>query len=169
MIVEEEVRATDRPPAPHRPVAPVERRRGYQTLLLATDLTDVSEVATERAIELAAALGARLVVVNVINPTDRIVGTALPAAMSARVDQLRADREGPVMAVVERARSRGLDCTFLLWTGVPGPGIVAAAESEAADVVIVGTRGLDRAGRFLLGSVSDYVVYHCQCPVLVAR
>ena len=63
----------------------------------------------------------------------------------------------------------GIDAAFLLWTGEPGQGIVAAAEAEAADLIVVGTRGLDRAGRFLLGSVSDYVVYHSLCPVLVAH
>ena len=47
--------------------------------------------------------------------------------------------------------------------------IVAAAESEDADLIVVGTRGLDRTGRFLLGSISDYVVYHSNCPVLVAH
>lgn len=146
-----------------------DRRHDYRTFLLATDLTQISEVATERSIELAAALGVRLVVVNVINRTDRIVGTGLAEAMDARFDQLRADREGPLTAIVERARARGLECTFLLWSDMPGPGIVAAAESEDADMVIVGTRGPDRAGRSLLGSVSDHVVYHSHCPVLVAR
>ncbi len=145
------------------------RWRKNATLLLATDLTSISEVAAEQSIELAVALDARLVVVNVINPTDRIVGSALSPNTPARVDQLRADREGPLMAVVESARHRGLDCAYLLWTGLPGPGVVAAAEAEDAQMVIVGTRGLDRAGRFVLGSVSDYVAYHCHCPVLIAR
>jgi nucleotide-binding universal stress UspA family protein len=135
-----------------------------RTILLATDLTDVSEVATQESIELAASLNARLLVVNVIDPASR-----LSAPRPARIDQQRAEREQPLLAVVGRARARGVDSTYLLWTGEPGQSIVAAAEAEGADLVVVGTRGLDRAGRFLLGSVSDYVVYHAACPVLVAR
>jgi nucleotide-binding universal stress UspA family protein len=88
---------------------------------------------------------------------------------TTRVDQQRAAREVPLLQIVNRARARGVDAAFLLWTGEPGQGIVAAAHAEGADMVIVGTRGLDRAGRFLLGSVSDYVVYHSTCPVMVAR
>jgi nucleotide-binding universal stress UspA family protein len=141
----------------------------HRTLLLATDLTPASEVAAQKAIDLAVALHARLVVVNVINATDRVVGTLIPPSAKARVDQLRSDREGPLLAIVEHARSLGLESAFLLWTGEPGSGIVAAAEAENADMVVVGTRGLDRADRFLLGSVSDFVVYHATCPVLVAR
>jgi nucleotide-binding universal stress UspA family protein len=135
-----------------------------QTVLLATDLTPASDAATRQAINMAASLGARLLVVNVIDQG----GPVSPLA-AVRVDQQRAVREGPLLAIVNRARARGVDAAFLLWTGEPGQGIVAAAEAEGADMVIVGTRGLDRAGRFLLGSVSDYVVYHSACPVMVAR
>lgn len=135
-----------------------------RTVLLATDLTPASDAATRQAISMAASLGARLLVVNVIDKG----GPVSPLA-TTRVDQQRAVREATLLQVVDRARARSVDAAFLLWTGDPGQGIVAAAEAEGADMVIVGTRGLDRAGRFLLGSVSDYVVYHCACPVMVAR
>ncbi|MEO8625884.1 MAG: universal stress protein [Candidatus Limnocylindrales bacterium] len=138
-----------------------------RTILLATELTPVSEAATRQAIEMAASLGARLLVVNVIGQGER--GEVLPYSPNPRVDQQRAVREGPLLQIIERARTRGVEAAFLLWTGEPGQGIVAAAEAEDADLIIVGTRGLDRAGRFLLGSVSDYVVYHSACPVMVAR
>ena len=138
-----------------------------RTVLLATDLTAASEAATRQAISMAASLGARLLVVNVIDLGEG--GQVSPLSSLARVDQQRAVREGPLLQIVDRARTRGVDAAFLLWTGEPGQGVVAAAEAEGADLVIVGTRGLDRAGRFLLGSVSDYVVYHSACPVMVAR
>jgi nucleotide-binding universal stress UspA family protein len=138
-----------------------------RTVLLATDLTPVSDAATRQSIEMAASLGARLLVVNVIDLGER--GQVSPLTQVARVDQQRAEREGPLLGIIDRARSRGIEAAFLLWTGEPGHSIVAAAEAEGADLVIVGTRGLDRAGRFLLGSVSDYVVYHSGCPVMVAR
>ncbi len=140
-----------------------------KTVLLATDLTAASEVATDQAIDLAASIGAKLLVVNVIDPGQPGGGPVAPYPSVVRVDQQRANREGPLLNIVERARIRGIDGAFLLWTGEPGLGIVAAAEAESADLIVVGTRGLDRAGRFLLGSVSDYVVYHSSCPVLVAH
>jgi nucleotide-binding universal stress UspA family protein len=133
------------------------------TILLATDLTAVSDDATRQAIDLAALLEARLLVVNVIDQLERVVGRVV------RIDQLRAEREPALLGLVERARERGVEAAFLLWTGEPGRSIVAAAAAENADLIVVGTRGLDRAGRFLLGRVSDHVVYHAACPVLVAK
>jgi len=139
-------------------------RGRLRTLLLATDLGPVSEQAAAQAIELAASLGARLLVVNVVDPTGQPVD-----GRARRVDQQRAEREPSLHELVGKARLRGVETTYLLWTGEPGRSIVAAAEAEGADLIVVGTRSLDRAGRFLLGSVSDYVVYHAGCPVLVAR
>ena len=51
----------------------------------------------------------------------------------------------------------------------PGEIIVDMAEKESASMVVMGTRGLGKIRRTLLGSVSDYVVHHCGCPVLVCR
>ena len=133
-------------------------------VLLATDLSPVSDVATGCAVDLAARLGARLLVVNVIDPARRAPGYRGP-----RMDQLRTDREAALLEIVGAARSRGVEATFLLWTGEAAKSIVAAVEAEGADMVVVGTRAMDKAGRFLLGSVSEYVVYHAACPVLVAR
>lgn len=49
----------------------------------------------------------------------------------------------------------------------PGEGIVAVAEHEKANLIVMGTRGLDVIRRTLLGSVSDYVLRHSRIPVLV--
>ncbi len=49
----------------------------------------------------------------------------------------------------------------------PGEGIMAVVESENANLIVMGTRGLDMIRRTLLGSVSDYVIRHSNVPVLV--
>jgi len=132
--------------------------------MLATDLTAISDEATSQAIDMAACLAARLLVMNVIEPAAVAGGAA-----SRRIDQLRAEREPPLLELVARARARGVEATYLLWAGEPGRSIVAASEAEQADLIVVGTRGLDHAGRWMMGSVSDHVVYHARMPVMVAR
>ncbi|KAK2177874.1 hypothetical protein NP493_574g01075 [Ridgeia piscesae] len=49
----------------------------------------------------------------------------------------------------------------------PGPAIIQITEDEGADMVVVGSRGLDIIRRSLLGSVSDYVIRHAHVPVVV--
>src|SRR6476659_5513086 len=111
--------------------SPIRGRRGrIGTVLLATDLTGASEEATLQAIDLAASVEARLLIVNVIDPAAR-----KPGVVADRVDQMRAEREPRLLAVVEQARSWGVESTYLLWTGEAGKGIVAAAEAERADLI----------------------------------
>lgn len=148
----------------------VARRAGAEgeppKLLLATDLSDASASATEEAFALAARLGARLLVVSVIDPGSLL----LPGGrFRARVDQVREQREQQAQALVERGREDGIDVSFLVWTGDPGDMIVEAAEAERVDMVLVGSHGRGAVGRFFIGSVSEHVVRHAPCPVLVVR
>jgi len=53
--------------------------------------------------------------------------------------------------------------------GVPDEEIVVLAEELGADLVVLGSRGLGGMRRTLIGSVSDSVVRHAHCPVLVVR
>lgn len=49
----------------------------------------------------------------------------------------------------------------------PGEGIVHYAEQVKSVMVVMGTRGLGAIRRTIMGSVSDYVVHHAHCPVVV--
>jgi nucleotide-binding universal stress UspA family protein len=139
--------------------------RGIRRILLATDLSSASEGATDQALQLARDLHADLLIVSVIDPTSLLAGTP----MVARMDQRRAAREVAAQAIVVRGRRAGVSVRFLVWEGEPGPAIVEAAVAEGADLVVVGTHGRSRVGRLVLGSVSDHVVRHASCPILIVR
>jgi nucleotide-binding universal stress UspA family protein len=135
-------------------------------LLLATDLSEASEAATDEAFELAKRLGASLLVVSVIDPGSLL----MPGGrFRARVDQVRERQEEQAQELVERGREAGVEVAFLVWTGDPGDMIVEAAEAEHVDMVVVGSHGRGAVGRLFLGSVSEHVVRHAPCPVLVVR
>jgi nucleotide-binding universal stress UspA family protein len=151
--------------AADRPI-PSRALRDARLLLLATDLADASASATDEAFNLAGSLGARLLVVSVIDPGS----LKLPGGrFRARVDQVRERREQLAQALVARGREDGIDVSFLVWTGDPGDVIVEAAVAEHADMVLVGSHGRGPVGRLLLGSVSEFVVRNAPCPVLVVR
>jgi len=51
----------------------------------------------------------------------------------------------------------------------PGETIVAQAAEVKANLIVTGTRGLNTTRRTIMGSVSDFVVHHAHCPVVVCR
>jgi nucleotide-binding universal stress UspA family protein len=115
-----------------------------EIILFATDGSPASEPASEQAIDLATQVQARLLVVSVLATSSR------PSEASA----------GPATA----------DSRDSLTTKAQaGDAIVAAADAENADLIVVGSHGRSGVSRFLIGSVSDYVVRHAHCPVMVIR
>jgi nucleotide-binding universal stress UspA family protein len=139
--------------------------RRISRILLATDLSRASAGASDEAIQHARALRAELLAVSVIDGLQGGVFERQPE----RMDQRRAARELAAQALVIRGRRAGVQTTFLVWEGDPGPAIVEAAEAEHADLVVIGSRGRNRVERAVLGSVSDHVIRHARCPVLIVR
>jgi nucleotide-binding universal stress UspA family protein len=124
-----------------------------ETILLATDASPASEAAEGHAIELAARLGARLLVLSVVSGAP----------------SLREARQLAIEGLVQRARAAGADARGMTWNGDAGESIVDAAGAESADLIVVGTHERGAVGRLFLGSVSDHVVRHARCPVMVVR
>lgn len=136
------------------------------TLLLATDLSTASAAATEAAFDLAERLGDSLLIVSVIDPGQlRLPG----GRFGTRVDQIRAQQEVAAQELVGRGRHAGVSVAFLIWEGDPGESILEAAAAEGVEMIVVGSHGRGGVGRALIGSVSDHVVRHASCPVVVVR
>jgi nucleotide-binding universal stress UspA family protein len=137
-----------------------------ETILLATDASSASSAAMLHAIDLAARLKARLVVLTVLSTREadraaRDHGTTAATRREARTVA--------VQEIVDRARADGASATSLIWDGDPGEAIVDAADAEHADLIVVGSHERSQVGRFFLGSVSDFVVRHAMAPVMVVR
>lgn len=63
----------------------------------------------------------------------------------------------------------GVPATAIQAYGNPAEEIIGAAEERGADLVVVGQRGRSAIARFIEGSVTDRVVRHAPCDVLVVR
>jgi nucleotide-binding universal stress UspA family protein len=150
-------------------------------VLLATDGSKEAELAARSAALLADKTGSELHVVHVFGITPWYPaypdGTGFDGADLEdpvleedlqRFSQQRA--RGLLDAEVEKLRSVGgtLAQAHLVEGGVPEE-IVGLAEEIGAGLVVVGSRGRGGIRRALMGSVSDSVVRHAHCPVLVVR
>lgn len=71
--------------------------------------------------------------------------------------------------VIRHFEGRNLNVSTDVLFGSPESRIVETAEEMHPDLVVVGSHGHSRWERLLLGSVSDSVVHHAPCSVLVVR
>ncbi|MGF1519720.1 MAG: universal stress protein [Nodosilinea sp.] len=70
---------------------------------------------------------------------------------------------------LEVASSVGVEAEFSQGSGEPAPTICSVADSWGADLIIVGSHGRRGLGELLMGSVSNYVMHHANCSVMVVH
>lgn len=140
-----------------------ERLREIRTVLTPTDFSDTSEEAVAFAARLAARLGARLVVVHVVEspPPDAMPRPDLAEAQERAGQEL--DRRA------YKLQLRDIQVETRVVVGTPVDEIVAAAERERADVLVLGTHGRRGVSRAIVGSVAEHVLRVAPCPVVTVR
>jgi nucleotide-binding universal stress UspA family protein len=74
-----------------------------------------------------------------------------------------------VMSAADKLASCGLEVVTRVTEGYPPAAIVEYAKEWGADLIVVGSHGLSRVMRFLLGSVAKAVVRHAPCSVELVR
>jgi nucleotide-binding universal stress UspA family protein len=70
---------------------------------------------------------------------------------------------------VEYFENRGVNVTSKIMQGYPAENILDEAEKGGYDMVIMCTHGMTAGKRFLLGSVTNKVLYHVTVPILIVR
>ena len=151
------------------------------TVLLATDGSEEVSLATEAAVEISVKTGSELHVIHVygvvpIYPlypeaTDPEGADLEDPMLEEELESLSEQRAREVLdAVVEEVQSAGGTVAQVhLREGRVPHEIVALAEDTGIGLIVVGSRGHGGIRRALMGSVSDAVVRHAHCPVLVVR
>ncbi|HZC84450.1 MAG TPA: universal stress protein [Rubrobacter sp.] len=140
-------------------------------ILLATDGSEEAELAALRAVELADATDSELHVVHVgVVPSFL---KSYPGTLGY-YDKLYEQIEEVSRELLRKESWRvkavgGTVAGAHLRMGEVALEIVALAEELQADLIVIGSRGLGGVRRALIGSVSDSVVRHAHCPVLVVR
>jgi nucleotide-binding universal stress UspA family protein len=140
-------------------------------ILLATDGSEEAELAALRAVDLADVTHSELHVVHIgVVPTflKSYPGTlGYEGKLYEQIEEVSRELLRKQSWRVKAAG--GTVAGTHLRMGQVDLEIVALAEEIQADLIVMGCRGLGGVRRALMGSVSDSVVRHAHCPVLVVR
>ncbi len=131
-------------------------------IVVGYDGSDAAKRALERAADMAGD-GGQVLVVAAAESHARTGITEGAHLDPSEVERRREDLEEAQAFMSER----GISVETTEAQGDPGDVVVEAA--KGADLVIVGSRGLNPLQRLLLGSVSSKVVHRAECDVLVVR
>lgn len=137
-------------------------------VVVAVDGSDESRNALRMAVRIAKGLDAPLLLVAVVPPPPIYPGGLAPVVFEP-ADLARSYRE-VLTASEQQAKAEGV--SRLRSELIEGPVIEAIVEFLKRTnpiMAVLGARGLTGAARLFLGSVSDGVVHHAPCPVLIVR
>jgi nucleotide-binding universal stress UspA family protein len=143
----------------------------YASIVVGTDGSPTAERAVLQASTMAAAEGARVVIVTAYVPTGNASADA-----AAVPDDLRFVLSDRVQAeeLAERGRKIAKEAgvgkvVVQAIAGDPASVLLEAAKDFDADLIVVGSKGLTSHAHFILGSVASSVAHHAPCDVLVAH
>ena len=139
-----------------------------ERILLATDGSDDASLAAKAAVDLSNRGQAELHVVHAWRPMPHY---AYPSLAPERYHPPYEEGARKILAGqargIEEAGGTLVEAHLVL--GRPAETIVDLAEDLGAGLIVVGSRGLGLVRRLLLGSVSEGVVHHAHCPVVLVH
>jgi nucleotide-binding universal stress UspA family protein len=150
---------------------PAAKRWTLEPVVVGVDPSDSAKVVAHKSAELAQLLGAR---VHVVSAAYR-PGTGRDRQTDAQEEEITGDAQGDAalcQALADAAlpfRQRGVEVALHARLGDPAEAIVSVAEEQHARLIIVGSRGMRGARRYLLGDVPNKVSHHAPCGVMILK
>jgi nucleotide-binding universal stress UspA family protein len=156
----------------------------FEKILATLDFADTSREVFDHALALAQATGATLTLLHVLSPTESgypDLGTFLQGichpdpnlrdqAMQQYAQQWQVFEQRDRTALenlVQVAQAAGVTVAWSQPATQPGPAICAEAKTQKADLIVMGRHGHRSFNPLSLGSVSQYVLQHGPCAVLL--
>lgn len=139
-----------------------------KTILAAVDFSLVTEPVVAMGVRLAKVFGARLVLLHVAPPDPSFVGyDAGPQTVRDAVAEELREEHRELQALQERTAAQGVEAHSLFIQGPTVEKILAEAEQQDADMIVIGSHGHGALYQLLVGSISEGVLRHASCPVMV--
>jgi len=145
----------------------------FKRILVCTDGSEIAAHAALVASDLAWKFGADVTLLNVVNPAPLVAPYAMAVEAAPNTEELIRIAEESQKTVLSNATApferEGVNVKVRAEMGQPVDCIVRVAEEEKSDLIVLASRGLGGFSRLMLGSVSDGVLHHAHCPVLIVR
>ena len=134
-------------------------------ILVATDDSQFSNAAVCQAINLAKVCSSKIYAISVIE-----VNPEFEAVAPGFVEKIEDETRKHLESVKAKINGEGLECETIIHQGEePYEYIVAEAEKQKVDIIVMGSHGSTGLKRLLMGSVTSRVIGHSHCSVLVAK
>jgi nucleotide-binding universal stress UspA family protein len=156
----------------------------FKKILVALDNSAHRQEVFQKALDLAKATQADLMLVHVLSAYEEgspgipirsyqayypVLEDSTWRLYQKRWEEFEAQGIAQLQQELDRARDVGVSAEFTQISGEPAATLCNIADSWGADLIMVGSHGRKGLSELLLGSVSNYVMHHANCSVLVVH
>ncbi|TAN41637.1 MAG: universal stress protein [Nitrospirae bacterium] len=145
-------------------VVPRDTVVGWGSVLVATDGSKHSAIAVDHAINFAESYGGELKVLSVVDMPDELYGEA-----PELVDSLVRKAQSYVRAAQKQAEAAGIRAETFVREAEAYQAVIRLAAEQKVETIVLGSHGRTGMRRLLMGSVTEKVIGHAPCPVLVVK
>ena len=138
----------------------------YKHIVVAADGSENALRAAQEAAKIAKLSSVSRVTIVYVADFEKAKNEVLHAVSAESLYMKRRQKIASVEAIFREAN---VQFSVELLNGAPGPEIVKFANEHAADLVVIGSRGLNNLQEMVLGSVSHKVVKRVNCPALIVK
>jgi nucleotide-binding universal stress UspA family protein len=141
-----------------------------QRILVPTDFSETSDLATDYAIDMAFRYGASIRFIHALDDLNylAVYPEGYVDVPSLRI-HLEIEAQERLGALVKRCKANHVEAEGIVLSGRPAGVIVDEAAAHQIDLVVMGTHGRTGVAHMVMGSVAERVVRIAPCPVLTVR
>jgi len=140
-------------------------------ILIGLDASNHSERVLDFVTRMRWPAGSRVIVLSVLQPVaSTVAGAYEPTVIpQENLEGMRQQLEELVARAEGKMREVGFATEGRVLAGDPRQSLIDVAQSERADLIVVGSHGRSGIAKMMLGSVSSHIVTHAHCSVLVVK
>jgi nucleotide-binding universal stress UspA family protein len=146
---------------------PLDASVPFHRILVPVDFSDCSLDALEYAAMVAQRTQASVRLLHVLEPVSYGLDFTLPQV--AKREEVRERMTDRLRGLASALQSGEMTADYQLRGGMPADAIIEAAETEAVDLIVMGTHGRRGLSHTFWGSVAESVLRKAHCPVLTVR
>jgi nucleotide-binding universal stress UspA family protein len=157
----------------------------YKQILIAIDSSNMGEKVFQQGISIAKINQAEVLLLHVLSAEEENSPLPIPPDITefypAAGNELTLEtwkqqwetyeKTGLKMLqeYVEKAETQGIKVEYQQIAGSPGKTICKIAQQKQIELIVIGHRGLTGLSELILGSVSNYVLHHAHCCILMVQ
>lgn len=140
----------------------------FDYILFPTDGSEQSKKALDSLVELAKKFNSKVFVLNTYEVPVPITNYELSSDLYLSVEGVLSKNSKDILEEVKDILEKdGINAQYISIAGDSGSIIIERAEKLEASMILMGSRGLGAIKSVLMGSVSNYVLHHSKCPVMI--